>query len=155
MLKNEGKIRRLLDYDKYHLNVTNDGVIVTWKLFEKYDGWMTDGSEPIMTSETNTEKELLKFAKKHKEYKIIDFYLFLFIIPVIALILCFVNVKFHSELLRGIIYGFNICTLIIVIVDIFVSAKNNKIFNLEMEARMRRFFKRLEKEINEIKRKDN
>ena len=116
---------------------------------------MTDGSEPIMTSKENTEKELLKFAKRHKEYKIIDFYMFLLIIPFVAVILSFVNIKFHNELLRGIIYGFNICTWIIVFVDIYVSFKNNKVFNLELEAQKRRFIRSLEKKYNEIKGKDN
>lgn len=143
------KARRLLDYDKYHLCETFDGFNETWKLFEKYDGWMHDGSEPIMTSETNTEKELLKFAKKHKEYKIIDFYMFLLIIPITAVILSFVNIKFNSELLRGIIYGFNICTWIIVLVDIFVTTKNNKVFYREFEAQKRRFIKRLEKKYDD------
>lgn len=143
------KARRLLDYNKYHLCVTFDGIIETWKLFEKYDGWMTDGSEPIMTSETNTEKELLRFAKKHKEYKIIDFYMFLLIIPIIALILSFVNIKLNSELLSGMVYGFNICTWIIVLVDIYVSFKNNKVFNLELKARRRRLIRSLEKKYND------
>lgn len=143
------KARRLLDYNKYHLCVTFDGFNETWKLFEKYDGWMTDGSEPIMTSETNTEKELLKFARKHKEYKIIDFYMFLFIIPFTMIILSFVNIKYHSELLRGIIYGFNICTWIIVLVDIFVTSKNYKVFDLELEAQKRRFIRSLEKKYND------
>lgn len=145
------KARRLLDYDKYHLNeeFVFGNKNTKWKLFEKYDGWMTDGSEPIMTSEKNTEKELLKFAKKHKEYKIIDFYMFLLIIPIIALILSFINIKFHSELLRGITYGFNICTWIIVLVDIFVNSKNYKVFNLELEAQKRRFIRSLEKKYND------
>jgi len=143
------KARRLLDYNKYHLCVTFDGFNETWKLYEKYDGWMTDGSEPIMTSETNTEKELLKFARKHKEYKIIDFYMFLFIIPFTMIILSFVNIKYHSELLRGIIYGFGICNWIIIFVDIYVSFKNNKVFNLEFEAQKRRFIRSLEKKYDD------
>lgn len=145
------KARRLLDYDKYHLyqelNLGSENI--KWKLFEKYDGWMHDGSEPIMTSETNTEKELLKFARKHKEYKIIDFYMFLLIIPVTMVILSFVNINYHSELLRGIIYGFNICTWIIVLVDIFVTEKNNKVFSLELKARRRRLIRSLEKKYND------
>lgn len=145
------KASRLLDYDKYHLyqESTLGSKNTKWKLFEKYDGWMHDGSEPIMTSETNTEKELLKFAKQHKEYKIIDFYMFLLIIPITSVILSFVNVKFHSELLRGIIYGFLICTWIIVLVDIFVTTKNNKLFHLEFEAQKRRFIRSLEKKYND------
>lgn len=143
------KARRLLDYNKYHLCVTFNGFNETWKLFEKYDGWMTDGSEPIMTSETNTEKELLRFARKHKEYKIIDFYMFLLIIPVTMVILSFVNINYHSELLRGIIYGFNICTWIIILVDVFVNSKNYKVFNLELEAQKRRFIRSLEKKYND------
>ena len=151
MNKKISKARRLLDYDKYHLNeeFVFGNKNTKWKLFEKYDGWMTDGSEPIMTSETNTEKELLKFARKHKEYKIIDFYMFLLIIPFVAVILGFVNIKYHSELLRGIIYGFNICTWIIIFVDIYVSFKNNKVFNLELEAQKRRFIRSLEKKYND------
>lgn len=70
-MKNENKIRKYLG-DRYHLHVTLGGEnleVESWKLFRKYPGYLTDGSTAIMTSETHSEEDLYKFAKKHKYYK--------------------------------------------------------------------------------------
>ena len=81
--KDEYKIRKWLG-DRYHLNTEitfkeDKTKIEKWKLFRVYPNWMTDGSEPIMTSKTHTDKELIEFAKKHRKYdlSIIDNIVFL------------------------------------------------------------------------------
>ncbi len=66
------KVRKLLDYKKYHLYVDN---LNEWKLFRKYDDWnayIDPNNKPILDSEHNTFKELMEFAKKHKEYNMYD-----------------------------------------------------------------------------------
>lgn len=68
MLKKEKKIRKLLDYKKYHLCTSSNG---EWSLFRKYEDWdlyMSKENKAIMTNETHTEEDLLKFVKKHRKY---------------------------------------------------------------------------------------
>lgn len=71
IIKNENKIRTLLGND-YCLKTSiifpiQKKIRGCWALYSDKDIYL---ERPIMTSETNTEKELLKFAKKHHEYDI-------------------------------------------------------------------------------------
>lgn len=56
------KVRKYLDQNYYHL-YEEVGTEHKWKLFEKHDGWLFDG---IMTSETHSYDDLLKFVKTHR-----------------------------------------------------------------------------------------
>lgn len=65
----------IFDNERFHLCVSaeydeNHNLKESWKLFVKYDGWFNDGSKEIMSSETHTDEELKKFAKKVKTYNI-------------------------------------------------------------------------------------
>lgn len=128
----------MLDYRKYHLNSTYDGKKESWVLFEKYDGWMNDGSKPIMTSEEYTSDDLLKFAKKNKEYTCSDFYVMLIIIPCISIILILINSYFVSEYLTMFIVGLATAAIIIDIVYMIILDKNNKVLNYDWKRQRKR-----------------
>ena len=141
-MKKELEIRQLLDYKEYHLYTSTkfelNEKITTWKLFKKYDGWIGDGSKPIMTSETHTEEELLEFAKKHKEYKLVDFLKMFLIVPIFTLIMCVVNLFVSSNFMSGLIWGLNIATFLICIIARFISKQNEKVWDLEFKEYLER-----------------
>lgn len=130
-LKNEEKIRKMLGKN-YHLMVSSDE---KWSLFRKYDDWdkyISPNNKAIMTSETNTEDELLKFAKEHKRYdeskiRCIVRNLILFA----AVILSFMNCWLSSELIRGIALGIDIAIIIVAVAELLVSEHNFKITKKE------------------------
>lgn len=130
-LKNERKIRKMLGKN-YHLSVSSDG---KWSLFRKYDDWdkyISPNNKAIMTSKTNTEDELLKFAEDHKRYdeskiRCIVRSLILFV----AVILSFMNCWLSSELIFGIVWGINISIIIINVAELIVAEHNFKITKKE------------------------
>ncbi len=138
-LKNEGKIRKMLGKN-YHLSVSSEG---EWFLYRKYDDWdkyMSSNNKAIMTNKTNTEGELLKFAREHNRYDetkirctVRNLILF------VAVILSFMNCWLSSELIRGIVLGIDIAIIIIAVVELLVSEHNFKIekkeFNRELGCR--------------------
>lgn len=107
-MKNEFKIRKWLG-DKYHLNVTLGGEkleVESWNLFRKYPGYLTDDSEAIMTSETNTDEELYKFAKKHRRFETNPTKNGLFVIlAFIAGLIPFINIFLNNDYLKMFFYG--------------------------------------------------
>lgn len=145
-MKKETKIRQLLDYKEYHLNTRVTFELgetkTTWKLFKKYDGWIGDGSEPIMTSETHTEEELYQFVKKHKRYYLTDFIRFLLIIPIFTLIMCVINIFINNDVLREIIWGLEIATILMVIIETFIVIRNGNVQKLEFKEYLERVYKK-------------
>lgn len=135
-LKNERKIRKMLGKN-YHLMVSSDG---KWSLFRKYDDWdkyISPNNKAIMTSETNTEDELLKFAKEHKRYDELKIRCIVrSLILFVAVILSFMNCWLSSELIFGIVWGINISIIIINDAELIVAEHNFKItkkeFNREL-----------------------
>ena len=136
------KIRRMLG-ENYHLCEEcgfDNGFKTTWKLYAKYAGWIDDGSEPIMTSETHTYEDLYKFAKEHcvwdcdlvvgKASMVV-----LIIILVIAILNCFWN----NKILMGFIWGINVFSIILSTTRFIVSNHNWKITQLKYKERWGRF----------------
>lgn len=146
MLKKEFEIRRLLNNNKYHLCVTYDLDSVKWSLYKKYDGWLEDGSKPIMTNLTHTEKDLMNFAKKHREYNANDFYIRTAIsILIIEWVLIFGNCIFRSDILRGIILGMNICLFVLAIVSLILISHNQKVIDRELKEKWEELLKRYDR----------
>lgn len=145
--KDEYKIRRWLG-DRYHLNtevtfLEDKTKIESWKLFRVYPNWMTDGSEPIMTSETHTDKELFEFAKKHRKYdlSIIDNIVFL-ALSHLNMALLISNFWFMSKEINYFASGINFVIIITCIVkDIFIN-KNSKVSKLEFKEKIDIFLKK-------------
>lgn len=135
----------MLNSKKYQLNVTTDSKKESWSLYEKYDGWMNDGFGPIMTTEEYTSNDLLKFAKKRKEYDCFDFYKMLMIIPLIIIILLWINIYFASKYLAMFISGLATATIIIDIIDMIIVHKNNKVLNYDWKRFRKRFLNSLER----------
>lgn len=154
-MKNEYKIRRWLG-DRYHLNIEknfkeNKIRIENWTLFRVYPNWMNDGSEPIMTSETHTEHELMKFAKKHRTYdlSVIDNQT-LIIICWTNLIISISNLWFHNVFIRGFNWGINITIIITLIIKYIFIIHNEKIEDKDFEEKIKHLENNIKKRLQKI-----
>lgn len=154
MNENLNKVRRLLDYKKYHLCEEYNGIDSKWKLYEKYETWMEDGSGPIMTSETHTEEDLIKFAKEHRTYKFIDICKVLTITSLINLVILILSIVIQNKYLQTIIAGSHLCIILLSVIVGIMDTKNFKVNCLESKAKIRREKERWNKKY-ESKRKDN
>ncbi len=147
MNENLNKVRRLLDYKKYHLCEEYNGVDSKWKLFEKYETWMDDGSKPIMTSETHTEEDLIKFAKEHRTYKFIDISKTLVIISLANLAILILGIVLKNGYLQVLVTGSELCLILISIIVGLMDSRNFKVDFLETKARVKREIARAERKI--------
>ncbi len=147
MNENLNKVRRLLDYKKYHLYEEYNGIDSKWKLFEKYETWMEDGSGPIMTSETHTEEDLIKFAKEHRTYKFIDISKILVIISFANLLFLILGAVLKNGYLRILVTGSNLCIILMSIIVGLMDYRNFKVDFLETKARVKREIARAERKI--------
>lgn len=102
IIKNENKIRKLLGND-YCLETKavfpiQKKIRGRWALYSDKDIYL---ERPIMTSEINTEKELLKFAKKHHEYNITLFHSKLRVaVAVVIMIAMWANIFINNSTIR-------------------------------------------------------
>lgn len=139
ILKNEYKIRKLLDYKKYHLCTDSHG---EWKLFGNKDTsfYFSKFNEPIMTSKTHTEEDLLKFAKEHHKYdESLSLFNFRVIFAYLTVVLCIINFKLNSPYLSGMIWGINLIIIVEGIFQHIISNHNFKITMKEFEERRKNF----------------
>nr|DAE91239.1 MAG TPA: hypothetical protein [Caudoviricetes sp.] len=125
-LKKEKKIRKLLG-NQFHLCVDNYG---NWKLFRKYDNsklYFSAENIDIMNSNNNSEKELLRFAKKNRRYDA-DKVIFNTTLTIVWLnvILASVNIFINSEVIRGFILGIDFLVLWQSLIKMVVSNHNLK-----------------------------
>lgn len=126
ILKNEAKIRKLLG-NQFHLCVDNYG---NWKLFRKYDNsklYFSTENIDIINSNNNSEKELLRFAKKNRRYDA-DKVIFNTTLTIVWLnaILASVNIFINSEVIRGFILGIDFLALWQSLIKMVVSNHNLK-----------------------------
>lgn len=145
--KDEYKVRRWLG-DRYHLNTEitfkeDKTKIEKWKLFRVYPGWTEDNSGAIMTSETHTDKELMKFAKKHRKYDLsmVDNTIFI-IISYLNIFTIILNVWIKNKYLAGFYWGINFLIIITSIVKLIFIEKNSKVTKLEFKERVNIFLKK-------------
>lgn len=125
-LKKEKKIRKLLG-NQFHLCVDNYG---NWKLFRKYDNsklYFSAENIDIMNSNNNSEKELLRFAKKNRRYDA-DKVIFNTTLTIVWLnvILASVNIFINSEVIRGFILDIDFLALWQSLIKMVVSNHNLK-----------------------------
>lgn len=154
-MKKINKIRKMLG-DRYHLSVESDGAEITkWVLFKNYTNgdpiyWSND-NKAIMRSEENTLEDLFKFAKTHQKLDLGKIILKAnFWILTVALIICFINFYFHSDILRAIIFTIDV---MVILIDAVVHIVSNKNFKVDMRELNENWIRRM----NEIrtKKKDN
>ena len=137
MLKNEYKIRRMLDYKKYHL-LTGDKMWALYRKYEDFDLYMSPDNKPIMTSETHSEKDLLKFAKEHYIYNFaISASLFRIFLCIINLLLGLIAFRLKNDILIGVTYGINIVVILSGIFELFISIRNYKIEMKEIKEKIK------------------
>ena len=112
-MKNEFKIREMLDIKKYHLCTSNTG---DWWLYRKYDDmekYFSPDNKPIMTSKTHTEKDLLKFAKEHRIIDLMRINITIRLLLVcINMIICVASIILNNNFLRGANWTLNIFCLL-------------------------------------------
>ena len=127
-MKKELKIRRLLG-NNYHLCVElkEDGTC-KWELYRRYsdkDLYFSKFNKAIMTSEDSTEKDLLKFAKKNREYDYIEIDGHINLaVSLITFILAIINLFLRNHTMAIIILSTGIHTLIKSFVRMHVYEKN-------------------------------
>ena len=149
------KIRKMLG-DRYHLSVTSNGIEITeWVLFKNYTNgdpiYWSDDNKAIMRSEENTLEDLYKFAKTHQKLDLGKIILNAnFWILTVALIICFINFYFHSDILRTIIFTIYV---MVILIDAIVHIVFNKNFKVDMRELNENWIRRM-KEIR-TKQKDN
>lgn len=135
MMKNESKIRRLLGKD-YHLRVNiewdeNMNPKYTWKLFRRYNDskmYFCEDNKAIMTSEDNTEEDLLKFAKEHHKYDYNRVHAILrVIVSYIVMIMLFANIFISNRYIRAIGLSIDAYLLIDCFISFIVINHNEKV----------------------------
>lgn len=147
-LKKEKKIRKLLG-ERFHLHVDNHG---NWKLFRKYNDleiYFSNENTEIMNSEDNSEKELLKFAKKNRKYNVEKSITNITsVILWLAAGLAFVNIFISSEIVRGFVLGINLLAVCQVLIKSIVKEHNfnqtNKDLEEEIKLKCKILIKKLE-----------
>lgn len=123
-LKKEKKIRKLLG-ERFHLYVDNHG---NWKLFRKYSDleiYLSNENTEIMNSENNSEKELLKFAKKNRKYNVEkSITTITLVILWLAASLAFINIFISSEVIRGFVLGIDLLAVCQVLIKSIAKEHN-------------------------------
>ena len=132
-LKKEKKIRKLLG-ERFHLYVDNNG---NWKLFRKYNDleiYFSNENTEIMNSEDNSEKELLKFAKKNRKYNVEKSIITITsVILWLAVGLAFVNIFISSEIVIGFILGIEFLAVCQVLIKSISKEHNFNLANKDLE----------------------
>lgn len=152
---NEWKIRRLLNSDRYSLNCEYDEEnknVIKWSLYKKYQK-STLSDNPIMTSDSCSEKELMSYVKKHRRYNITSLYdrvFYILLIVIWSLIL--INFKINSSYLDGIIIGIDIALFVLIFSNMILHKKNFKLIKREYEEDMKEL---LDKLVEDLKKSIN
>lgn len=109
-------------------------------LFPTTDGWvlMRSGSyRPIMNSNENTEEELERFVKEHREYNALAVIrLFALIANLIVLALCFANIYIHSELLSYFVIGAIVILIPTLMIVSFIGGNNHDLYEKVLDEDM-------------------
>jgi len=161
MNKEISKIRKLLG-NRYHLCTClgKDFEVSEWYLYRKYDDskiYFSKENKEIMSSETNTLEDLMKFAKKHHkidEHVVINNTVL--IVLWIAFIVCLINsFIWNSGYIRAIVLTADFFGILITFVSHIVWEKNWKVEMYELNENFARNMKELEKKHNEKNRRHN
>lgn len=145
-----------LDYnlgDNYFIDITDfDGHKVSWALYMDNIRCINDESTPIMTSDTHTDKDLIRYVKKHRQFN--TFHI-ITMISWILIILMWISVLMRtilnndfSKYIQGIWLGLFIAWGLVVITYLITDLKNSK-----SEALYRK--ERLDKKLNDWENKYN
>lgn len=140
------KIKRLLGSEYFLCDKLDmENMKEDWVLYK------LDYKEAIMTSETNTDKELLAYAKAHHKWDLAHAILGVSLtICVIAFVLLILNIFiFNNNVLRGAILAAQIVALIFNIAVSKVDDHNFKVYRLDFEEKLNRMKEEIELENKE------
>ena len=135
-MKNERKIRRMLG-EKYHLCSDNEGWWVLYRYYRDTELYFSPDNKSIMSSDTHTEEDLIKFLKTHAEWDLhtammkYDFVLSLLVFP-----LALVNMFLGNMFLRGALLTLVLMLVGITIINNTVMIHNNKVHMTEFREHM-------------------
>lgn len=144
------KVRKYLDQNYYHL-YEEVGTEHKWKLFEKHDGWLFDGSEPIMTSETHSYDDLLKFVKSHRaleEDKAI-FKVGTVLIWTMCALSILNSIFWHKAIIGGFVLGVDLVVLLNAVVFARVSDSKLKLSCLRLAESEKKLYELIKGDNNE------
>lgn len=145
-----------LDYnlgDNYFINIIDfDGDNASWALYMDNVRYINNESKPIMTSDTHTDEDLIRYVKTHRVF---DTFHIINAISWILIVLMWISVLMRtilnngfSKYIQGIWLGLFIAWGVVVITYLIIDLKNNK-----SEALYRK--ERLDKKLNDWEQKYN
>ena len=145
-----------LDYnlgDNYFINITDfDGDNASWALYTDNVRYINNESKPIMTSDTHTDEDLIKYVKTHRVF---DTFYTINLISWVLIALMWISVLMRtilnndfSKYIQGIWLGLFIAWGVVVITYLITDLKNSK-----SEALYRK--ERLDKKLNDWEQKYN
>lgn len=133
------KLKKLLGNNfilnfNYVVDEEKQELIQKWELYDTIVP--IEKNNPIMNSDENTEEELLKFARKNKEYSLVDVICSSAILATIYLFiliaLYFTNCE-KTDLIRGLIFGNFILECIAFIFDTLNHSVRNRLIQRKLD----------------------
>lgn len=124
-----------LDYnlgDNYFIDIIDfDGYnVISWALYMDNIRHINDNSIPIMTSDTHTDKDLIRYVKKHRKY---DIFHIINSVSWILIILMWISILMRnilsddfSKYIQGIWLGLFIAWGVVIITYLITDLKNHK-----------------------------
>ena len=145
-----------LDYnlgDNYFIDITDfDGHKVSWSLYIDNFRYINNDSTPIMTSDTHTDEDLIKYVKTHRVFN--TFYT-INVISWVLIVLMWISVLMRtilnndfSKYIQGVWLGLFIAWGVVVITYLITDLKNSKSETLYRK-------EKLDKKLNDWEQKHN
>lgn len=146
-----------LDYnlgDNYFINITDfDGYKVSWSLYMDNFRHINNESTPIMTSDTHTDKDLIRYVKRHRvfgtSYIISTISWVLIVLMWISVLMRTILNNDFSRYIQGIWLGLCIALGVVVITYLIIDLKNNKSEALYHKEKLDKKLKNWENKYNE------
>lgn len=146
-----------LDYnlgDNYFIDITDfDGHKVTWALYMDNVRYINSESTPIMTSDTHTDKDLIRYVKTHRVFDtsyVINAISWILIVSMwISVLMRTILNNGFSKYIQGIWLGLFIAWVAAVITYLIIDLKNNKSEALYHKEKLDKKLKNWENKYNE------
>lgn len=130
MYKELQRLQFKLSDDYFLLPLFDDSECIGWNLYFENICDVDSNTQPIMSSDTNTLKELKQYIKKHKIYTMSNYYNTITwtcdALLWLNLLLRIFWKQLNTEFNRGIFYGIFISWVITIIPYVILSKRNHK-----------------------------
>lgn len=146
-----------LDYnlgDNYFIDITDfNGHKVSWSLYMDNIRYINNDSTPIMTSDTHTDKDLIRYVKTHRVF---DTSYIINVISWILIVLMWIsilmgNILNHdfSKYIQGIWLGLFTAWDVVIVIYLITYLKNSKSETLYRKEKLDKKLKNWENKYNE------